>query len=163
MTNSHHAYSIRLYLSASLLKWFIKAHSGAGRQAFLIEHDKDTIEFVGNRTECALLMLQRKWLISYKDVRNMNAERIVQVCPVAWIVATEMLSDADHTVSTSLATRALSPCVSGVWLLVREEDGVGSNAYKERIQALQQGRLLAITLFSRHMPVLLLSTLSFHA
>ena len=49
------------------------------RQAFLIEHDKDTIEFVGNRTECALLMLQRKWLISYKDVRNMNAERIVQV------------------------------------------------------------------------------------
>ena len=49
-------------------------------QAFLIEHDKDTIEFVGNRTECALLMLQRKWLISYKDVRSMNAERIVQVC-----------------------------------------------------------------------------------
>ena len=48
-------------------------------QAFLVEHDKDTIEFVGNRTECALLMMMRKWSTSYKDVRAANEERVAQV------------------------------------------------------------------------------------
>jgi Ca2+-transporting ATPase len=37
-------------------------------KAFLIEHADLPIEFVGNRTECALLMLTKKWGIDYKQV-----------------------------------------------------------------------------------------------
>jgi hypothetical protein len=33
-------------------------------QAFLIENDKENVDFVGNRTECALLMMLRKWEVS---------------------------------------------------------------------------------------------------
>jgi hypothetical protein len=36
-------------------------------KAFLIEHG-DLLEFVGNRTECALLVLARKWGINYQAV-----------------------------------------------------------------------------------------------
>lgn len=36
-------------------------------KAFLIEHG-DLLEFVGNRTECALLVLARKWGINYQKV-----------------------------------------------------------------------------------------------
>lgn len=34
--------------------------------------EKGTIEFVGNRTECALLMLLRDWGGSYKEIRDRN-------------------------------------------------------------------------------------------
>jgi Ca2+-transporting ATPase len=37
-------------------------------KAFLIEHG-ELLEFVGNRTECALLVLARKWGINYQKVR----------------------------------------------------------------------------------------------
>lgn len=39
------------------------------RQAFLIEHDENAVEFAGNRTECALLMLLRGWGIKYDAIR----------------------------------------------------------------------------------------------
>jgi hypothetical protein len=39
-------------------------------KAFLIEHPDLPIEFVGNRTECALLMLTKKWGVDYKQVRR---------------------------------------------------------------------------------------------
>lgn len=38
-------------------------------KAFLIEHG-DILEFVGNRTECALLVLARKWGVNYQTVSN---------------------------------------------------------------------------------------------
>ena len=41
-------------------------------QAFLIEHDKDTVGFVGNRTDCALLMLLRAWGVSYEALREVR-------------------------------------------------------------------------------------------
>lgn len=41
-------------------------------QAFLIEHDNDTVGFVGNRTECALLMLLRSWGVSYEALREVR-------------------------------------------------------------------------------------------
>ncbi len=38
-------------------------------KAFLVEHGGDLpVEFVGNRTECAFLMLMRKWGGDYKQV-----------------------------------------------------------------------------------------------
>lgn len=39
-------------------------------KAFLIETGPDLVSFVGNRTECALLMLARKWGVDYTKVRN---------------------------------------------------------------------------------------------
>ena len=47
-------------------------------QAFLIENDA-SISFVGNRTECALLMLLRGWGVSFKDLREEFKDRIEQV------------------------------------------------------------------------------------
>ena len=41
-----------------------------GAQAFLIQHDKDTLDFVGNRTDCALLVLLRSWGLSYAALRE---------------------------------------------------------------------------------------------
>lgn len=49
------------------------AHNNAlNSKAFLIEHADLPIEFVGNRTECALLMLTKKWGIDYKQVRALH-------------------------------------------------------------------------------------------
>ena len=48
-------------------------------QAFLIEHDANAVEFVGNRTECALLMLLRAWGLRYDAVRNERRAEVVQV------------------------------------------------------------------------------------
>ncbi|WIA22054.1 hypothetical protein OEZ85_004399 [Tetradesmus obliquus] len=56
------------------------AHNNAlNSKAFLIEHADLPIEFVGNRTECALLMLTKKWGIDYKQVREDYASRMVEV------------------------------------------------------------------------------------
>ena len=41
-------------------------------QAFLLEHDKDALDFVGNRTDCALLVLLRSWGISYEALREVR-------------------------------------------------------------------------------------------
>ena len=35
-------------------------------------NEKGGIQFVGNRTECALLMLLREWGGNYKDIRDRN-------------------------------------------------------------------------------------------
>ena len=43
-----------------------------GAQAFLIEHDRDTLDFVGNRTDCALLVLLRSWGLSYAALREVR-------------------------------------------------------------------------------------------
>jgi Ca2+-transporting ATPase len=48
-------------------------------KAFLIEHGADLVEFVGNRTECALLMLSRKWGSSYKALRDTHEKNIEEV------------------------------------------------------------------------------------
>lgn len=48
-------------------------------QAFLIEHDANAVEFMGNRTECALLMLLRAWGLRYEAVRNEHRAEVFQV------------------------------------------------------------------------------------
>lgn len=48
-------------------------------QAFLILHDNAPPEMVGNRTECALLLLLRTWGVSYKDIRDAHANDLVYV------------------------------------------------------------------------------------
>jgi Ca2+-transporting ATPase len=48
-------------------------------KAFLIEHSADLVEFVGNRTECALLMLGRRWGADYKTVRDLHQPNVAHV------------------------------------------------------------------------------------
>ncbi len=48
-------------------------------QAFLIEHDANAVEFMGNRTECALLMLLRSWGLRYEAIRNEHKAHVFQV------------------------------------------------------------------------------------
>ena len=48
-------------------------------KAFLIEHGADLVEFVGNRTECALLMLSRKWGTNYKALRDSHESNVEEV------------------------------------------------------------------------------------
>jgi len=49
-------------------------------KAFYIEEAGKKTEFVGNRTECALLMLsQRDWATPYEAVRKQHAEAVVNV------------------------------------------------------------------------------------
>ena len=48
-------------------------------KAFLTEDDNGTVGFVGNRTECALLMMLRAWGDGYREVRDMNTTNVVEV------------------------------------------------------------------------------------
>lgn len=48
-------------------------------KAFLIQDDPKNIQFVGNRTECALLVLGQNWGSSYKKLREANEQNIVKV------------------------------------------------------------------------------------
>jgi Ca2+-transporting ATPase len=57
----------------------ISLNSALNSKAFLIEDDKDHVEFVGNRTECALLMMLRKWGISYKELRAQNEPQVANL------------------------------------------------------------------------------------
>ena len=59
-------------------------------QAFLIENGS-SVEFVGNRTECALLMLLRSWEISYKTLREAFSHRIERVSVLLHIIASTTL------------------------------------------------------------------------
>ena len=45
----------------------------------MIEHDANAVEFVGNRTECALLMLLRGWGISYEALRKDHTSELLRV------------------------------------------------------------------------------------
>lgn len=60
--------------------WYLL--SDMSSQAFLIDDDPNNIGFVGNRTECALLMLARKWGIDYRTIRAQQEKNIAKVnCP----------------------------------------------------------------------------------
>ncbi len=48
-------------------------------QAFLIQHEANAVEFMGNRTECALLMMLRGWGRRYEDIRSAHKGAIFQV------------------------------------------------------------------------------------
>lgn len=37
------------------------------------------MDFVGNRTECALLLLLREWGVDYKHIRELNESNMVKV------------------------------------------------------------------------------------
>ncbi|CAK0781476.1 hypothetical protein CVIRNUC_005383 [Coccomyxa viridis] len=57
----------------------IEINSSMNSKAFLIEHDANAVEFMGNRTECALLMLLRGWGLRYEAVRTEHKAHIFQV------------------------------------------------------------------------------------
>ena len=52
---------------------------GACAQAFLVEHDANAVEFVGNRTECALLMMLRGWGVGYEALRKEHRVNVLKV------------------------------------------------------------------------------------
>lgn len=120
-------------------------------QAFLIEHDKDTIEFVGNRTECALLMMLRKWNKSYKDVRSANEERVAQVrthsashlvAPVSSLPACPAGRtglDGSEALMDGHRHSWMATGTTGVWLLFCKEDGISARAHRKRLPLVQQG------------------------
>ena len=41
-----------------------------------MEGEKGTIEFVGNRTECALLVMLQKWGEDYRAIRDLNHDKV---------------------------------------------------------------------------------------
>ena len=53
--------------------------TGHRLQAFLIQHEANAVEFMGNRTECALLMLLRGWGVRYEATRSEHKAAIFQV------------------------------------------------------------------------------------
>ncbi|MEW5311473.1 MAG: hypothetical protein WDW38_003186 [Sanguina aurantia] len=57
----------------------IKLNIALSSKAFLIDQPNGSVEFVGNRTECALLMLLRVWKMDYAEVRKAWAARVVGV------------------------------------------------------------------------------------
>lgn len=61
----------------TLLKQVEDAPSGGKENAQV--KNKEMIEFVGNRTECALLMMLRSWGIDYQHVRDLHSASIVKV------------------------------------------------------------------------------------
>ncbi|KAK9829300.1 hypothetical protein WJX72_005021 [[Myrmecia] bisecta] len=49
-------------------------------KAFLMEHeDTGKVDFVGNRTECALLMMLRAWGVGYDGLRKEGNDRLVKM------------------------------------------------------------------------------------
>ena len=48
-------------------------------QAFLVEHDDGGIEFVGSRTEGALLILLKNWGYNYKMTREKRASDVAKM------------------------------------------------------------------------------------
>jgi hypothetical protein len=88
-------------ISAQLLE-LLQANSALNSKAFLVDKERDgkdgkdpkgadatkggggaVVEFVGNRTECALLMLLRKLGADYSQIRKARAHDIVKVCACA--------------------------------------------------------------------------------
>lgn len=53
-------------------------------QAFLEEETGKSVKLVGNRTECAMLMLMRSWDVDYRNVRNDHQDKIYRVCTNIW-------------------------------------------------------------------------------
>ncbi len=48
-------------------------------KAFLVDQASGVVDFVGNRTECALLVLMRKLGIDYKAVRDERGKSQIKV------------------------------------------------------------------------------------
>lgn len=48
-------------------------------QAFLVQQE-GKVDFVGNRTECALLMMLQRWAIDYKVAREELHPSLYKVC-----------------------------------------------------------------------------------
>ena len=104
-------------------------------QAFLIV--KDTIEFVGNRTECALLMLLRTWGADYKTIRDSYSPMVEKVWDFdsAKKMAGVLIKTADGFRlynKASIWASDVNPChaFSGVGLLAyRVHTENGCNAY----------------------------------
>ncbi|MEW5301157.1 MAG: hypothetical protein WDW36_004035 [Sanguina aurantia] len=56
----------------------IKLNCAMNSKAFLIE-EKGVVGFVGNRTECALLLMLRGWGMDYVSIRAQNKERLMRL------------------------------------------------------------------------------------
>ncbi len=60
-------------------------------QAFLVDTPEGAVNFVGNSTECALLMLMRSWNEDYEKVRKDNEKNVVKVsrepAGTSWVLA----------------------------------------------------------------------------
>lgn len=57
----------------------LKLNMSINSKAFLIEHSDKPIEFVGNRTECALLMLLKSWGFNYHTAREEYATKLIKL------------------------------------------------------------------------------------
>lgn len=44
-----------------------------------MDSEKGTVDFVGNRTECALLVMARKWGQDYKALRDLHSDKVEEV------------------------------------------------------------------------------------
>lgn len=64
----------------NIVKESIVVNSAVNSKAFLMNEEGGIqVSFVGNRTECALLMMLRSWGISYNDVRESQHHNIEEV------------------------------------------------------------------------------------
>lgn len=59
----------------------------------MIEEANGQITFVGNRTECALLMLVRSWGEDYHQIRQHYLNDMVKVCPKRFLLVLIMTPD----------------------------------------------------------------------
>eukprot|EP00210_Caulerpa_lentillifera_P003791 g3621.t2 len=57
----------------------ITENASLNSKAFLIIEDNGEVQFVGNRTECALLMMARTWDVDYRQVRSTYENQMVKV------------------------------------------------------------------------------------
>ncbi|GIL57498.1 hypothetical protein Vafri_12720 [Volvox africanus] len=65
-------------LSPALLT-LLKYNGALNNKAFLVDQDNGTVDFVGNRTECALLVLLRKLGFDYKQLRDEREQDLVKM------------------------------------------------------------------------------------
>ncbi|GIL92663.1 hypothetical protein Vretimale_19460 [Volvox reticuliferus] len=65
-------------LSPALLT-LLKYNGALNNKAFLVDQDNGTVDFVGNRTECALLILLRKLGFDYKQIREERERDIIKM------------------------------------------------------------------------------------
>ena len=102
-------------LSPQELRGALELNFALNSKAFLIEHAPDLpVEFVGNRTECALLMLGRKWGGDYKALRDQHTPDVAHVSALRALgqQPCHMLRHTSRTTADLLA----SGCVTCSWL-----------------------------------------------
>lgn len=80
-----HQPQLSLSLPLQDLRSDLELNFALNSKAFLIEHSADLVEFVGNRTECALLMLGRKWGGDYKALRDQHTPNVAHVSGIGCI------------------------------------------------------------------------------